>query len=146
MDVGLVCDACSTFNAMGASDCCECGTSLSLGPSDHAATADERSKAKSSKSKKAASMKMCPNCGERVPDQNRFCGSCGQMISEITEPAMVMPQPTPGSARKTMFFGAMQQARAKLVLIKGDGLDGVSFTLAGEEHIAGRIDAPLLFE
>jgi pSer/pThr/pTyr-binding forkhead associated (FHA) protein len=45
-----------------------------------------------------------------------------------------------------MFFGAMQQARAKLVLIKGDGLDGVSFTLAGEEHIAGRIDAPLLFE
>jgi len=45
-----------------------------------------------------------------------------------------------------MFFGAMQATRAKLVLIKGDGLDGVSFTLAGDEHIAGRVDAPLLFE
>ncbi len=45
-----------------------------------------------------------------------------------------------------MFFGAMQQARAKLVLIKGDGLDGVSFTLAGTEHVAGRVDAPLLFD
>ncbi len=45
-----------------------------------------------------------------------------------------------------MFFGAMQASRAKLVLIKGDGLDGVSFTLAGEEHVAGRVDAPLLFE
>lgn len=40
----------------------------------------------------------------------------------------------------------MQQSRAKLVLIKGDGLDGVSFTLAGDEHVAGRVDAPLLFD
>lgn len=44
-----------------------------------------------------------------------------------------------------MFFGAMQAARAKLVLIKGDGLDGVSFTLAGQDHVAGRLDCPLLF-
>jgi len=50
-----------------------------------------------------------------------------------------------GSGKKTLFFGAMQAARAKLVLIKGDGLDGVSFTLAGEEHQAGRSDVPLLF-
>jgi len=50
------------------------------------------------------------------------------------------------SAKRTLFFGAMQQARAKLVLIKGDGLDGISFTLAGDEHVAGRIDAPLLFD
>ncbi len=40
----------------------------------------------------------------------------------------------------------MQAARAKLVLIKGDGLDGVSFTLAGEEHIAGRENAALSFD
>jgi len=45
-----------------------------------------------------------------------------------------------------MFFGAMQEARAKLVLIKGDGLDGVSFTLAGDEHLAGRDDVALSFE
>lgn len=45
-----------------------------------------------------------------------------------------------------MFFSTMQAARAKLVLIKGDGDDGVSFTLAGQDHIAGRIDAPLPFD
>jgi pSer/pThr/pTyr-binding forkhead associated (FHA) protein len=64
------------------------------------------------------------------------------------------PAPAPAPARahaaggkaKTMFFGAMQAARAKLVLIKGDGLDGISFTLAGQDHIAGREDAPLLFD
>ena len=55
-------------------------------------------------------------------------------------------RPAASSAKKTLFFGAMQQSRAKLVLIKGDGLDGVSFTLAGDEHIAGREDAPLLFD
>jgi pSer/pThr/pTyr-binding forkhead associated (FHA) protein len=44
-----------------------------------------------------------------------------------------------------MFFGVMQAARAKLVLIKGDGLDGVSYTLAGQDHVAGRVEGPLLF-
>lgn len=53
---------------------------------------------------------------------------------------------SPRTTKRTMFFGAMQAARAKLVLIRGDGHDGVSFSLAGKEHIAGRRDAPLLFE
>ena len=48
--------------------------------------------------------------------------------------------------RRTQFFGAMQAARAKLTLIRGDGLDGVSFTLAGQDHLAGRIDCPILFD
>jgi pSer/pThr/pTyr-binding forkhead associated (FHA) protein len=106
--------------------------------------ADDRAKGTDPKAKKAVAGRMCATCGERVPEGNRFCGGCGQALSEITQPSM--PTPAPGGPRKTMFFGAMQQARAKLVLIKGDGLDGVSFTLAGQEHIAGRVDAPLLFE
>src|SRR5204862_3124903 len=48
--------------------------------------------------------------------------------------------------RSTLFFGgAMQAARAKLTLIRGDGEDGVSFTLAGQEHLAGRGDRPISF-
>jgi pSer/pThr/pTyr-binding forkhead associated (FHA) protein len=39
----------------------------------------------------------------------------------------------------------MQSARAKLTLIRGDGEDGVSFTLAGQEHPAGRGDCPISF-
>jgi pSer/pThr/pTyr-binding forkhead associated (FHA) protein len=53
--------------------------------------------------------------------------------------------PKQPGGRSTLFFSTMQQARAKLTLIRGDGLDGVSFTLAGDEHLAGRVDVPLLF-
>ncbi len=89
-----------------------------------------------------------------------FCGACGHHMEDslpaAPAPAAAMSPresarrraatPTPGGGRTTMFFGAMQAARAKLVLIKGDGMDGVSFTLAGDDHLAGRVDAPLLFE
>ena len=48
--------------------------------------------------------------------------------------------------RSTMFFGgAVQAARAKLTLIRGDGEDGVSFTLAGTDHLAGRGECPISF-
>lgn len=53
---------------------------------------------------------------------------------------------TPKPGRSTLFFGgAHQSARAKLTLIRGDGEDGVSFTLAGQEHPAGRGECPISF-
>jgi pSer/pThr/pTyr-binding forkhead associated (FHA) protein len=55
-----------------------------------------------------------------------------------------VPGGKPG--RSTLFFGgAMQSARAKLTLIRGDGEDGVSFTLAGTDHLAGRGECPISF-
>jgi pSer/pThr/pTyr-binding forkhead associated (FHA) protein len=68
------------------------------------------------------------------------------MSDSAASPGQAPTRRGKGAKSKTMFFGAMQAAHAKLVLIKGDGLDGVSFTLAGRDHLAGRIDAPLLFE
>ncbi len=54
--------------------------------------------------------------------------------------------PAAKSGRSTLFFGgAHQSARAKLTLIRGDGEDGVSFTLAGQEHAAGRGECPISF-
>jgi len=51
-----------------------------------------------------------------------------------------------GGAAKTMFFGANQvPGRAKLIVIKGEGVDGVSYQLAGNEHIAGRTEGAILF-
>lgn len=45
-----------------------------------------------------------------------------------------------------MFFGASQMpGRAKLIVIKGEGVDGVSYQLAGTEHVAGRADGAILF-
>lgn len=47
---------------------------------------------------------------------------------------------------KTMFFGANQVAgRAKLIVIKGEGVDGVTYQLNGTEHVAGRSEGAILF-
>ncbi len=61
-------------------------------------------------------------------------------------PGPVQAPATAKGGRSTLFFGgAVQSARAKLTLIRGDGEDGVSFTLAGQEHPAGRGECPISF-
>src|SRR5439155_4928570 len=45
-----------------------------------------------------------------------------------------------------MFFGANQvPGRAKLTVIKGEGVDGVTYQLNGTEHVAGRSEGAILF-
>lgn len=75
-----------------------------------------------------ASLQFCPSCGLRVPT-----------------PFEVETKVRAGQGRSTKYIRAMQAARAKLTLIRGDGEDGVSFMLAGEEHIAGRRNSPICF-
>jgi len=83
-------------------------------------------------------MVPCPTCGAAVPQGFRFCGNCGSKL-EAEAPA------AEGGAR-TLFFGAMQTPnRAKLILIKGEGLDGISYHLNATEHVAGREDGEILF-
>ncbi|HET7502016.1 MAG TPA: FHA domain-containing protein [Kofleriaceae bacterium] len=117
----------------------------------------------------------CGKCGTKVAAGQRFCPSCGSRVIVAVnfdvetrvgprpsgaQPAA--PQTEPRShketkdgkpegkdgkpGRSTLFFGgAMQAARAKLTLIRGDGDDGVSFTLAGQDHLAGRGDCAISF-
>ena len=152
MDVGLVCDQCDAFNAMAAASCVNCGMGLSLGarrPASHTGPAtgspqggvpvtlptNDRAQAKGS----PGTARVCKECGSAVQPGFRFCGTCGAPFN----PASSRSSPE----RRTQYFSAMQQqSRAKLVLIKGDGLDGVSFTLAGQDHVAGRTEGPLLFQ
>lgn len=163
MDVGLVCDSCSTFNPMGSRECSRCGVELSLDkPTSSRPSTDSGI---DSGPVTPAVYRECPRCHDQVSGNQRFCGTCGQVMddsattAERAPSAPPPPEPTTvpavgssaarkkgAAGKKTLFFGAMQASRAKLVLIKGDGLDGVSFTLAGEDHIAGREDAALLFD
>ena len=115
----------------------------------------------------------CTKCGTMVPAGQKFCPSCGNRIVvaiNFEVETRVGPRPSAihaavaarepeahehrtGNAsrdskpgRSTLFFGgAHQSARAKLTLIRGDGDDGVSFTLAGQDHLAGRGDCPISF-
>jgi pSer/pThr/pTyr-binding forkhead associated (FHA) protein len=96
--------------------------------------------------------RFCPNCGSRIviaapsfevetrvgpPRQ-------GALTAGLPRDARDSRDGKPG--RSTLYFGgAMQAARAKLTLIRGDGDDGVSFTLAGQDHLAGRGDCAISF-
>jgi pSer/pThr/pTyr-binding forkhead associated (FHA) protein len=177
MDVGLVCDQCDAFNPMQSQTCVSCKTPLVLGsprrsgektaqrsaepprPSTPPPSPRPRVSAPSVASVAAApvagSMIACPTCGTALAASNKFCSNCGTPLHGAASPPPAPPSPVAapapahgsGGERRTMFFGAMQAARAKLVLIKGDGLDGLSFTLAGQDHWAGRgPDCPLLFK
>ncbi|HEU4726427.1 MAG TPA: FHA domain-containing protein [Kofleriaceae bacterium] len=119
-----------------------------------------------------AGQRFCPNCGSRVVvavnfDVETRVGprpSGTHAVAPQTEPrphkegkdgrpevgggggGAVKPGKDGKPGRSTLFFGgAMQAARAKLTLIRGDGDDGVSFTLAGQEHLAGRGDCAISF-
>ena len=90
--------------------------------------------------------RFCPNCGNRIviavnfEVETRVGPRSSGVHTAVREPKDAKP------GRSTLFFGgAMQAARAKLTLIRGDGDDGVSFTLAGQDHLAGRGDCPISF-
>ena len=135
MTLGLVCDACSAFNALGSTACASCSAPMGIATSSAAPIV--------ASGPETIMERRCPSCNAMVAGPNRFCGSCGK------------PMPAPDGrvtaskerqAPKTMFFSVMQApGRAKLILIKGDGYDGVSYVLSATEHVAGRSEGDILF-
>jgi pSer/pThr/pTyr-binding forkhead associated (FHA) protein len=83
--------------------------------------------------------KPCPGCGNPVPVDDRFCGKCGARLAGAESP------PPTGPAKTMYFSGLQQQSRAKLVLVKGDNGDGISYQLNGDEHLVGRVEGAILF-
>ncbi len=70
---------------------------------------------------------VCRSCSSGVPSGHKFCGRCGAAV-----PIEILNA-------QTLFFGDMQNpAKAKLILIRGEGMDGLSFHLKAEQHIVGR--------
>jgi pSer/pThr/pTyr-binding forkhead associated (FHA) protein len=129
MDVGLVCDSCSTFNPIGVPQCSRCGVALSLDSGRASSRSRQRSDSQADSKRESSVAQKLP----RSPSDAAVASGSGAAARPLI--------------KKTQAFGLMQEARAKLVLIKGDGLDGVSFTLAGNEHLVGRSDsAMIMFE
>lgn len=161
MDVGLVCDACSALTPIGVPQCTRCGAAVALDP---------RPRQKPSKPPPVEGMVDCSKCSMRVSQNTKFCPNCGnrivkpnldnfdvetkvgprssgaQPVQQVQPSTVIAAQQGSKAGRSTLFFGgAMQAARAKLTLIRGDGEDGVSFTLAGRDHHAGRGECPISF-
>jgi pSer/pThr/pTyr-binding forkhead associated (FHA) protein len=165
LEIGVVCARCDTFSAMGASSCSSCGNDLamskarspSLPPKTAADTAPSsklfddplrpRTKARPSASNQkavtgsdlrggAATMEelmdqaknfVCRSCSTAVPLGHKFCGRCGAAV-----PPEIL-------SVRTQFFGQLQApGKAKLILIRGEGVEGLSYQLNAEQHIVGR--------
>jgi pSer/pThr/pTyr-binding forkhead associated (FHA) protein len=70
---------------------------------------------------------VCKSCSTPVPMGHKFCGRCGAAI------------PTEIANARTQFFGQLQvPGKAKLILIRGEGVEGLSYQLNAEQHIVGR--------
>ena len=77
---------------------------------------------------------VCRSCSTPVPVAHKFCGRCGAAV-----PPEIL------NAR-TQFFGQLQvPGKAKLILIRGEGVEGLSYQLNAEQHIVGRSDQQLVF-
>lgn len=70
---------------------------------------------------------ICESCMAGVPAGHKFCGRCGA------------PVPVSAAALETNYFSDMQNpGKARLILIRGDGQDGLSYHLKAEQHLLGR--------
>jgi pSer/pThr/pTyr-binding forkhead associated (FHA) protein len=148
---GIICGECDRLNSYNQSSCEECGNDLTLlGVEKTVEEPPEKSKKVDSgkvatplsdaaqqeaeeKPMEQARHKVCASCYNPVPTGHKFCGKCGAPADDKvgTEPE---------------FFGELQvHGKAKLILIKGEGMDGISYHLNSTEHVAGRAQGAILF-
>ncbi len=165
LEIGLVCGGCRRFCDLASTRCEACGAALALRdePLDVSEmtstlpageervsalpttvrTADVVTSSENSQVVIATLIEenpmeparhyVCRSCSTAVPSGHKFCGRCGTAI-----PVQVRDV-------KTNFFGDMQNpSKAKLILIRGEGMDGLSFHLKAEQHIVGR-EGQLIF-
>lgn len=154
VSAGIVCGNCDRLNPIDLQECNDCGSSLKLvqassisvradttgtgGPADAGThivdsppTAAQQ-EAEGEPMEQARHM-ICPSCYSPIPGGHKFCGKCGTSVDNAG--------PTDAN-----YFGDMQTpGKAKLILIKGEGMDGISYHLNSIEHVAGRKEGPILF-
>jgi pSer/pThr/pTyr-binding forkhead associated (FHA) protein len=168
LEIGIVCGRCETYSPLGTNACTACGNALALeiavGPVSSKAPPTTREperaaardavpasrpepspkprsrpasippgKPPSSKSKSVEELMdqaknfVCRSCSTPVPLGHKFCGRCGAAV-----PPEIL------NAR-TQFFGQLQApGKAKLILIRGEGVEGLSYQLNAEQHVVGR--------
>ena len=78
---------------------------------------------------------VCKECSSPVPTGHKFCGACGATVPQSVQDA------------QEEYFGQLQTpGRARLILIRGDqGVDGLTYELKTQEHLAGKQEGQILF-
>ena len=69
----------------------------------------------------------------------RSCSTAGAAWGTSSAVAAAPPSRPRSSNARTQFFGQLQApGKAKLILIRGEGVEGLSYQLNAEQHIVGR--------
>ncbi|MCG8556937.1 MAG: FHA domain-containing protein [Proteobacteria bacterium] len=128
--VGIACGRCDTFSLLGVRACPSCGHDLALAASKQSTSSREQLM-------EQARNYVCNKCSSAVPLGHKFCGSCGMAVpDEIAE-------------FRAEYFGTMQApGKARLVVIRSGSdtnMNGLSYALNGEQHVAGRSQGQVLF-
>ena len=130
---GIVCGECDRLNPVDSSQCADCGNELALlgliGVAEEPAATGERSSPATTEDApppaaqqgveeepmEQARHYICKSCYSPVPGGHKFCGKCG---TPLPEEELAKTDPS--------FFGDLQTpGKAKLILIKGEGMDGM---------------------
>jgi pSer/pThr/pTyr-binding forkhead associated (FHA) protein/RNA polymerase subunit RPABC4/transcription elongation factor Spt4 len=157
-EIGIACGKCDRFSLRSIERCPECGNDLAVQPAGQsfqaisaaqavpkagsqeptigarsiAASAGVESVQRSGERPKEQQMDqaryyVCESCMTPVPSGHKFCGRCGAPVPET-----MLHQPVD-------FYSDMQDpTRARLILIRGEGMDGLSYHLKADEHVVGR--------
>lgn len=154
-EIGIVCGRCESYATLGTVTCPSCAGPLALGgvvddgaaeprpsaevardeqPPGSAPPGSPRTTPRTSAKPKSVEELMdqaknfvCRSCSTPVPLGHKFCGRCGAAV-----PPEIL------SAR-TQFFGQLQApGKAKLILIRGEGVEGLSYQLNAEQHVVGK--------
>ena len=138
MQLGLACPVCSQLNPLRATACDRCGSALAPPPARPVSAPNPSPLAPPMAAPPmappmAAAMAAAMAAPAAGP---RFDAATGQRLDGPQKPAA-----------KTMFFGALQQQAVipRLVVIKGEGGDGVTYHLSGTTHIVGRSSGDIRF-
>jgi pSer/pThr/pTyr-binding forkhead associated (FHA) protein len=143
MELGLACPVCGQLNMIRSTSCSRCGTVLApaaevqapaAGPPPASPLQNQPPPMSAAPPSSAPPPAGPPPAA--APPQPRFDPNTGQPLGADNKPAA-----------KTMFFGALQQQAVapRLVVIKGEGGDGVTYHLSGTTHVVGRSQGDITF-
>lgn len=152
MELGLACPVCGQLNMLRATSCSRCGTVLAPAAEIQAPRAPMGAPPPPPPPPAYAQ----PAAPPPPMPQPGFAPSRTMVASESPLPPPPPPRFDPNTGApvgeqkavpKTMFFGALQQQTVapRLVVIKGEGGDGVTYHLSGTTHLVGRTRGDITF-
>jgi len=150
LEIGIACGRCDSYSPMGTAACPTCGNGLLLvprvetipapseklhsnSPGVGGGSADpgippgtERPQSEEELMDQAKHY-VCNSCMTPVPSAHKFCVRCGA------------PVPDEVVNLQARFYSDMQNPdKARLILIRGEGMDGLSYHLKADQHVVGR--------